>query len=300
MNPIKNTIEIWRLAGASVGFRSRLLAFLCARFGNLSEKRQGLRMILLKFINCFARKGQVAIFFCIAGQPLSIFLRKGNQADYLVFGEMVMGGYKLPDNLSFDPTEVVDGGANIGLFSLFAHATLSGVKLTCFEPEKDNLVQLRKNLAANKINAEVIPKAMWSKTADLFFHPGQSYSGFVNETPSAYPISCMLPVVSDRCWLKLDIEGGEYEVLPALLKAGSKPAIISMEIHDFNQRGEMLLNLLKQHGYAFSGTFKPDDVCITICACKNLGVVPSINFCFGQLGFMEQPSQQKSQPKSPP
>ncbi len=193
MNAIKNTLEIWRLAGASVGFRSRLLAFLCARFGNLSEAREGLRAMLLKMIGSFARDGQVAVTFRISGQPLNIFLREGNKADYLVFGEMVMGGYKLPDNLSSNPSEVIDGGANIGLFSLFAHATLPGVKLTCFEPEKDNLVQLRKNLAANKFNAEVIPKAMWSKTADLFFHPGESYSGFVNETPRLIPFPACCP-----------------------------------------------------------------------------------------------------------
>ncbi len=78
----------------------------------------------------------------------------------------------------------------------------------------------------------------------------------------------MLPVVSDGCWLKLDIEGGEYEVLPALLKAGPQPAIISMEIHDFNRRGEGLLVLLRQHDYAIAGAYKPDDVCITICARK--------------------------------
>ena len=195
----------------------------------------------------------------ITGHPLAIFLRKGNKADYLVFGEMVMGGYKWPDNATNRPTAVVDGGANIGLFSLFARAMFPGVKLSCYKPDKDNLIQLRRNLEANNIAADVVPKALWSKTAELFFHPGESYSGFVDANPSPYSISCILPTVPDGCWLKLDIEAAEYEVLPALLKAGAKPAIISMEIHDFNRRGQQLLSLLKTHGYTWNETFQPSD-----------------------------------------
>jgi FkbM family methyltransferase len=268
MNALKNSLKIWRLAGAGIGLRNRLLAFLCARFGTLSEKREILRTIIFKLIGWFTRNGQIKISFRVSGQPLAILLRKGNKADYLVFGEMVMGGYKLPGNLSHRSMAVVDGGANIGLFSLFAHATFPDIKLTCYEPDKDNLVQLRRNLEANGIAAEVIPKALWSKTAELFFHPGESYSGYVSENSSPYPISCVLPAVPDGCWLKLDIEAAEYEVLPALLEMGAKPAVISMEIHDCNRRGNQLLSLLQAHGYEWNESFRPSDICVTICALK--------------------------------
>jgi len=270
MNALKNSISMWRLAGAGIGFRSRMLAFLCARFGSLSEKRRGLRGVIFKLIGCFARKGQVIAAFRISGQALSIFLRQGNQADYLVFGEMVMGGCKLPDNLSYRPTAMVDGGANIGLVTLVAHATFPGIKVTCYEPDDGNLAQLRRNLAANNIAAEVVPKALWSKTAELFFHPGESYAGFVDANPSPHPISCILPAVPDGCWLKLDIEVAEYEVLPALLNAGCQPKIISMEIHDFNRRGNQLLTLLKAHGYVWNESFQPTEQCVNICAFKNI------------------------------
>ena len=64
---------------------------------------------------------------------------------------------------------MVDGGANIGLFALVAHDQFPGVELTCYEPEADNVLQLRKNLEANQIKAQVIPKALWSQTADYSF-----------------------------------------------------------------------------------------------------------------------------------
>ena len=51
------------------------------------------------------------------------------------------------DKLSYPPKSAIDGGANIGLFSLFANATFPGIHLTCYEPlDKDNLVQLERNL----------------------------------------------------------------------------------------------------------------------------------------------------------
>jgi FkbM family methyltransferase len=266
MNALKNSLEIWRLSSSGNGFRSRLLAFLCARLGNLSEKRRGLRAVIFKLIGCFARNEQINISFRTSRQTLTIFLRQGNRADYLVFGEMVMGGYKVPGQPSSRPTAVIDGGANIGLFSLFAHATFPGIKVTCYEPDKDNLAQLRRNLEANNIVGEVIPKALWSKTAELFFHPAESYSGHVDAEPSPYPISCILPVVPDHSWLKLDIEGAEYEVLPALLNSGCRPKIISMEIHDFNRRGSQLLSLLQAHGYEWHESFQGTEPCVTICA----------------------------------
>ena len=266
MNAFETSLKIWGFSGGAIGFRNRLLAFLCARLGNLSPKREKLRTILFKVIGCFAENGQIAIAFRIFDQPMTIFLRKGNKADYLVFGELVMGGYTVSSNLSDRPTGVLDGGANIGLFALFAHAKFPGINVTCYEPEKDNLIQLRRNLEVNKIAAEIIPKALWSKTAELFFHHGESYSGFVNDYPSPYPISCILPEVTEDSWLKLDIEGAEYEVLPALLKTGVRPKIISMEIHDFKQRGSHLLSLLKAHGYEWNEIFQATDLCVTICA----------------------------------
>ena len=266
MSFIRNSIEAWRCAGQGVGFRSRFLAFACARLGNVSEKRRFTRAVLFKSISFFGRNGQVELSFSTSGSPLSIQLRKGNKADYLVFGEMVMGAYRLACHVSPRPSAVIDGGANIGLFSLFAHAAFPGVRFTCYEPDADNVVQLRKNLEANGIDAKVIPKALWSKTAELYFHPGESYSGFVDSEPSGYPISCVLPTVPDDCWLKLDIEGAEYEVLPALLEAGCQPRMISLEIHDFSRRGAKLLELLEAHGYQWGEPVKATDVCVNICA----------------------------------
>lgn len=268
MKSIKNTLSIWRLSSSSVGLRSRLISFCCARYGNLSHKRKILKAFIFNFIGLFSSNGQVVVWFVICGQKTRIYLRKGNAADYKVYGELVLGGYRFMENLSEKIYEIHDAGANIGLFSLYAHARLPKARITCYEPNVDNIDQLRLNLAANNIDAEIIPKALWSKTANLFFHPKESYTGFVCEEHSPYPISCICPSVPDNSWLKMDIEGGEYEVLPEILNSGRGPCLISIEIHDFSRKGARLLKLLSESGYSWRETFSPDQECISFSAYK--------------------------------
>lgn len=193
-------------------------------------------------------------------------MRCGNEADYLVVGELVMGGYQMPVGKTVKPSAILDCGANIGVFALQAYATFPDLPVKCYEPDSANVKQLKLNLASNGIQADIVSKAVWSETAQLFFHPGASYTGFVSRDKSEWPISCELPKVPENCWLKLDIEGAEYEVLPALLRNGSNPVLISMEIHDFSRRGQALMDLLSQHGYGIEGSFKPDAPCVNVVA----------------------------------
>ncbi len=268
MNAIKNTIKIWGLASQGVGFRNQLISFFCARYGNISRDKKNIRRILYLLIGLFGKNSQISIKFRISRKICNILLRKGNMADYLVFGEMVMGGYIMQNAPSVQIAEIHDGGANIGLFSIYAYANYPKALITCYEPDEENITQLKLNLKANQIDATVISKALWSKSAELFFHPGESYSGFVSEEKSPYPISCICPSITDNSWLKLDIEGAEYEVLPALFRAACKPSIISIEIHDFRGRGGSLLKLISENGYTWKETFGPNEECIALSAYK--------------------------------
>jgi len=232
----------------------------------MGHHRKRLRNFFIKAIGSFAQATDVRLSCRRGNRTINVNMRLGNVADYLVAGELVMGSYVLPPEIHATPTAIVDGGANIGIFALQASARFPHLPLTCYEPDAANVAQLRRNLTANGIEAEIIAKALWSRTAELFFHPGESFTGFVSADPSPHPISCMLPTVPDGCWLKLDIEGAEYEVLPAVLEARAKPAIISMEIHDFSRKGNQLITLLKSQGYRIIGSFQPADMCVNICA----------------------------------
>lgn len=261
-------IRCTRYAWNGHTMRDKRLAFLLAGLVGMGHYRRRLRQAWIRQIDGFGSDGYVRLAIRRDARRIVCDLRCKNEADYLVAGEMVMGGYALPHEVKARPTAIVDGGANIGVFALQASARFPDLPITCYEPDTANIAQLRRNLNENRIVAEIVSKALWSRSAELFFHPGESYTGFVSSDPSSFPISCLLPPVPDGCWLKLDIEGAEYEVLPALLSQNAKPAIISMEIHDYARRGESLLNLLRQHGYSIFGSFKSDALCVTVCAYK--------------------------------
>jgi len=186
-------------------------------------------------------------------------MRKGNKADYLIGGELVKGAYEVPD---FHPRVIVDGGANIGMFALSSKSYFPDAELVCYEPDHDNFRQLLKNMELNYIQAITHQLGLWSKTTTLYYHSQSSYDGFIDEHPPGIPIACTLPEIKPECWLKLDIEGAEYEVLPTLLENGQYPRHISMEVHHFSAKAQPLFSLLRKHGY----TLKGDDVSAIDCS----------------------------------
>ncbi|MFE9826726.1 amino acid adenylation domain-containing protein [Streptomyces sp. NPDC005791] len=72
---------------------------------------------------------------------------------------------------------VVDIGANIGLFSLWAHRQADNVQLVSVEPNPDTLPYLRANLELHGVRSEVVPVAVTDRagTAELTSFPELSY-----------------------------------------------------------------------------------------------------------------------------
>ncbi|EGJ30485.1 methyltransferase, FkbM family [Moorena producens 3L] len=217
-------------------------------------------------IDSFGKKGFVNFQFYQNSKLTQFSMRQGNEADYLMVGEIVRGGYCLP---SFEPKTIVDGGANIGAFAIQAFNYFPKAKLICYEPDDHNFKQLHANLSLNSCEANVHKLGLWSKNITLYYHSQSSQTGYIDEQPPGIPISCILPEIGSECWLKLDVEGAEYEVIPALFKASQFPDWISMEIHEFDTKGQSLLLLLKEHGYTIQGGEDPEVSCTVISAYKS-------------------------------
>ncbi len=269
--------SLWRSAQIGATGRDRRLAFLVAGLVSLGLRRKATRRWFLKHINAFARDGQVTLALCLNGRPATFAMRAGDEQDFLIGGELVKGAYAPPP---FTPRRIVDGGANIGMFALFAHCLFPTATLVCYEPDERNLAQLRHNLAANAIPAQVNPVGLWSRATTLYYHAVTSYNGYVDESPPGAPIPCVVPDIGPDCWLKLDIEGGEYEVVPALLERGDYPRWLTMEIHHFDRRGRALIAQLEAHGYRVTGDLSPTASCVTVEARREddpcaLGAPPS-------------------------
>lgn len=257
---------IYRLAyfaNQGISWKDKWLAFLMAGIGSLGTHRIRLRSYFLQWINGLGQHGTVHLQLVINQNETNLLLRQGNAADYLMGGEMVRGGYDLPN---FEPKVIIDGGANIGMFSVHALNHFPKAQLVCYEPDAANLQQLRKNLVLNGLHAQVHPVGLWSRKTTLYYHAVSSETGFIDEHPPGVAIPCTLPEIQPDCWLKLDIEGAEYEVLPALLQQRTYPRWISLEIHDFDTKGASLLKLLRTHGYTIQGGEDASVDCTVISA----------------------------------
>src|ERR1039458_4234640 len=109
----------------------------------------------------FAR-GSIAVRYRCYSRFVKSFVRMSElESDYLSTRELgVDDVYEL--DLSFQPDLVIDGGGNIGLFTLRAAAGLEGpgdasVRFVICEPVPENLEQIRKHLALNGDHAEIMP-----------------------------------------------------------------------------------------------------------------------------------------------
>ena len=142
---------------------------------------------------------------------------------------------------------VVDIGAAIGEFSLYAAAKDPGARIIAYEPFPESVEIFKQNLAMNGIkNVSIIPKAVWMTTTSLELdislqEPLQITSGATGK-PSAKSIRVEAVSLADVLrsnklssvdLVKLDCEGAEFDILlgsrPETIKAFKR---IVMEYHD--------------------------------------------------------------------
>ena len=143
-----------------IGIRNKCLLFFLAGFGSLNPSRVRTRRWFFRSISSFGDGQLVEVHFMRWNQSLAFSLREGNEGDYLIGSEFAKDGYDLPE---FEPEQIVDGGANIGLFAVVAGAAFPRARLICFEPEMTNFEMLQHNLDLNNIRAQCYHFGLWSK-----------------------------------------------------------------------------------------------------------------------------------------
>lgn len=241
---LRQILNLLRKANRGIGLRNKIVFLaLC-----LSVECRSLVGIWEKILEGFSCAGKLSLkgFHPATGEKFSMEIRSGNFADTFIFWEFISGGFYKPPPCA---ENIVDCGANIGFFAVHAGLVFPNAKMVCYEPEPNNFEMLKKNLMLNGIQADCRLRGVWSSDFSGFFHPRESFDGFISKEPSLYPVVCELPKTSAITWLKLDVEGAEYEVLPAVLEGAALPSHISMEVHDFHNRGGAIVDLLIRKGY---------------------------------------------------
>lgn len=153
---------------------------------------------------------------------------------------------------------IVDIGANIGIFALQAATMFPQVKIYAYEPCQEALPDLEKNL--QQLNVEIYPYAVGgiSKKVNLNFQEdltacsletqGESYPGKSQECYMIAFDEITAKLGGKIGLLKLDCEGSEYEIIQSA--SFEKVKYVVGEFHTCkNGNPEMGLELLKEKGF---------------------------------------------------
>jgi FkbM family methyltransferase len=158
---------------------------------------------------------------------------------------------------------VVDIGANIGTFSVYAAMVCGASRVLSFEPFPENYKLLSKNVGANQLGmVTCVNQAVAGKPGRRTFglHSEDAGSHSLVATPSADTIEvecCTFEDIFERFgidridYLKMDCEGAEYEILEHASRARLQQIKqISMEYHHVpNYKIEDVASLLQGLGF---------------------------------------------------
>jgi FkbM family methyltransferase len=166
---------------------------------------------------------------------------------------------------------VIDCGANIGVSLLYIKIRAPHAQVLCFEPNPAARAVLEKNIAANgwEKDVRVLPYALGKKkgTVDFFVDEKEKTSSggsignhLKNKNQKLNSYSVEVDVLSHYIdhkidFLKIDIEGPEFDVLEEAAQAGKLDSVslIELEYHHipgfFTRPLSEMLALLESRGF---------------------------------------------------
>jgi FkbM family methyltransferase len=178
-----------------------------------------------------------------------IFLRPGT-SDQGVFGQIFLK-HEYNINLPVEPKIVIDGGANIGLFSVYIKSKYPNAKIIAIEPDDDNFEMLKKNVAGYE-DIQIKKAGLWSKRmhSRITDKYGLGKWGMVTEEieeKEAITADFNTLTITDILneyniqyidLLKLDIETAEKQLFAENYSEWlPRVKVIVIELHDWMQEG---------------------------------------------------------------
>jgi FkbM family methyltransferase len=201
--------------------------------------------------------------------------------------------YEMMRNGTFEPEETaliqehlnkidlfVDIGANLGFYTCLA--LQSGKPVIAFEPQQQNLRCLFQNILANgwENNAEVFPLALSEKPGLLTLYGAsgpsasliQNWAGYSSRYKQIVPVSTLDNILDGRfmdkrLFIKIDVEGAEFQVLSGARKTLQRPQkptwLIEICLQEFHPDGmnpdfRKIFQLFWENGYqAYTATKTP-------------------------------------------
>jgi FkbM family methyltransferase len=160
-------------------------------------------------------------------------------------------------HLTRQPVEVMDLGAHVGLFGVHVLGHFPDAHITAFEPDPLNREGLRCCIAANRRASQwqVVEACAAAENGSTQFAGGLSLGSrrVTDGSGERVPTVDVFPHLERADLIKMDIEGGEWEILDDSRFRSLRPVAIVLEYHDYlcqhdDPRGA-LQGLLKEMRY---------------------------------------------------
>jgi FkbM family methyltransferase len=157
---------------------------------------------------------------------------------------------------------IIDCGANIGLSVLAFKQQYPNATILAFEPDTKISSMLIENIKSLQLtNVEVVPKAVWTHEGEIHFHEQGGLSGSIIEDKNTAISTISLPSIRLKDYLnrkidflKIDIEGAEYEVLKDCKDALFQVDFLFIEYHSMltsEQHLDEILSIIKNAGFRY-------------------------------------------------
>jgi FkbM family methyltransferase len=139
-----------------------------------------------------------------------------------------------------DPRLILDLGANIGLFGIYAAQRWPLASIVGYEADPDNVDVHEQTIAANGLSARwrVERMAAGAHDGEVELAAGRAMGSFVVAPGSdpgvptiRVPVRDVMPEVAAADLVKLDIEGGEWEILADERFRREPPSVVVLEYH---------------------------------------------------------------------
>lgn len=148
--------------------------------------------------------------------------------------------YRLNSLQISDTDEVLDVGANIGIFANVVHRKF-GCRVTSFEPMYESYTYSIFNCGLNNAKdgyIQIYNQAISKQGVDnltinyIADAPGNSGRYETQGKPQTVPATSLLPFITKKTkMIKIDTEGEEYEILPEILPAIQHVEYLAVEAH---------------------------------------------------------------------
>jgi FkbM family methyltransferase len=164
---------------------------------------------------------------------------------------------------------VLDLGANIGLFCLWAIARYPAATLTAFEPDARNLRLLQLTRQANDLESQwqVVEAAVGTASGEIAFRMGDFGKSRVvadgEKGAVTVPLVDFFDYTATAELIKMDVEGAEWAILEDERFSSVTARVIALDYHASGSPSSDphrdARELTERHGYSVAGVSQEDE-----------------------------------------